>query len=118
MPIDVTFNNVNVDTSLRVGRNSKKILNIQKDVVKSAGDASRKYELLTYKFPPNTFLSNNVIIFTSVVTSVDVEVDQHFIVAKNHGYNEVYNEVYIQVRDILGNLTMPYEINVLAIEYS
>jgi len=79
---------------------------------------SQNYELLQYKFPSNSFGSNNVIVFTSVVSGIDVEIDKHFIVAKNYGYNETYNLVYIQARDLLGYISAPYSINVLAIEYS
>ena len=118
IPTDVTFDNVDVKKSILIGQNSKKILNIQKGVVESKGSISQNYELLKYKFPSNSFVSNNVIVFTSVVSDIDVEIDKHFIVAKNYGYNETYNLVYIQARDLLGYISAPYSINVLAIEYS
>jgi hypothetical protein len=117
IPLDITLDNVIINKSILIGRNSKKILNVQKGIVKSNGNNYTNYELLKYKFPSNCFYSDNIIVFTSVVTDVETELDRHFIVSKNYGYNKTYNLVYIQARDILGNISEPYSINVLAIEY-
>ena len=118
IPPNITFDNVNINKSITIGQNSTKILNVHTGVIKSEGNSSKNYELLTYNFPLNSFVSNNVIVFTSVKTEVESEVNKHFIVSKNYGYNQLYNLVYIQARDILDNISEPYSINVLGIEYS
>jgi dUTPase len=117
IPSDIEFNNVTIKQSILIGTNSKRILNVQKGILKSDGNPGANYEMLTYKFPQYAFFSNNIVVFTSVAGGVSTYVDQHFVVARNYGYNETYNCVYIQARDLLGSLSEPYEIHVLAIEY-
>ena len=117
IPSDIEFNNVTIKQTLLIGTNSKRILNVQKGILKSDGNPGSNYEMLTYKFPQYAFFSNNIVVFTSIAGGVSTYVDQHFVVARNYGYNETYNCVYIQARDLLGSLSEPYEVHVLAIEY-
>jgi hypothetical protein len=117
IPLDVTFDNVSINKGIVIGKNATKIINVQRGVVESKG-VTNNYEMLEYKFPPNSFSSDTVIVFTSIVCGIEENPDKNFIVAKNYGYNSNYNCVYIQARDLLGSLNVPYSVDILAIEYS